>query len=111
MEKKAIRIRRVGSVTFGVVLVVTGVLFLLKLFFPTLEYFKLFSFWPLILILLGTEVLLGSRHKTYEILNGQGKVIEQSKVVYDVAAIFLTMALTGFAVCMGLLDYALRYQR
>lgn len=110
MERHTIRIRRVGSVTFGVVLVVTGVLFLLKVFFPALDYLMIFRFWPVILILLGVEVLFGTGHKTFEVLNGQGKVIEQSKTVYDIAAIFLTMALTGFAICMGLLDYAVRYQ-
>ena len=34
MERQTIRIRRVGSVTFGMVLVVTGVLFLIHLFPP-----------------------------------------------------------------------------
>ena len=38
MEKQTIRIRRVGSVTFGLVLIVTGVLFLVHLFLPRLDF-------------------------------------------------------------------------
>lgn len=109
MEKQTIRIRRVGSVTFGVVLIVTGILFLLRLFLPELEYIMIFRLWPVILILLGIEVLLGTRHKTFEVLDGKGNITEQSKTVYDVAAILLTVVLTGFAICMGMLDWAVRY--
>lgn len=109
MERQTIRIRRVGAVTFGVVLVVTGILFLLHLFLPGLDYVMILRLWPVILILLGIEVLLGTGHKTYEVLDAGGKVIEQSKTVYDVAAIFLTIVMTCFAICMGILDWAVRY--
>lgn len=109
MEKQTIRIRRVGSVTFGVVLIVTGILFLLHMFLPNLNYVMIFRFWPVILILLGLEVLAGTRHKSFDVLDGQGKVIEQNKTVYDVAAIFLTVVMTCFAICMGMLDWAVKY--
>lgn len=87
MEKQTIRIRRVGSITFGTVLVISGAIFLLRLFFQNLNYAVVFRLWPIILILLGIEVLLGARQKTFEVLNEQGKIIEQSKVVYDVPAL------------------------
>ncbi len=106
MEKQTIRIRRVGSVTFGLVLIVTGVLFLIHLFLPRLDFRVVFQFWPLMLITLGVEVLLGSRQKTYEVRNEKGQIIEQSKVIYDVSAIVLTFALTGFSMLMALLDFA-----
>lgn len=106
MEKQTIRIRRVGSVTFGLVLIVTGVLFLIHLFLPRLDFSVIFQFWPLILITLGIEVLFGSRQKTYEVRNEKGQIIEQSKVVYDVSAIILTFVLTGFSMFMALLDFA-----
>lgn len=105
MEKQTIRIRRVGSVTFGIVLIVTGVLFLVHLFLPRLDYRMVFQFWPLILITLGVEVLFGSRQKTYEVRNEKGQIIEQSKVIYDVSAIVLTFVLTGFSLFMGLIDF------
>lgn len=106
MEKQTIKVRRVGSVTFGTVLIVTGILFLVHIFLPGFHYFLIYRFWPVILILLGVEVLAGSRQKTYEIIDNQGNVVEQSKVVYDVAAILLMIALTAFAMCMGLIDWA-----
>lgn len=107
MGKQTIRIRRVGSVTFGVVLIVTGVLFLMHLFLPRLDYRVLFEFWPLILILLGVEVLLGNRQKTYEVRDEKGRILEQSKMIYDVPAILLTMILTGFSIFMGMVDWTL----
>lgn len=110
MEKQTIKVRRVGSVTFGTILVLTGVLFLAHLFFPAFNYFLIYRFWPVILILLGIEVLAGSRQKTYEIIDDQGKIIEQSKVVYDVAAILLMIALTGFSMFMALISWVYETQ-
>ncbi len=109
MEKQMIRIRRVGSVTFGLILIAIGVLYLMHLFLPRLEYWIIFRFWPIILIVLGIEVLLGSRQKTYEVRNEKGQILEQNKVVYDVAAILLTVVLTGFAMIMGIMDWAIMY--
>ena len=40
------RVHRVGTVTFGVVLILFGILFLLHLFFPVLEYRFIFRLWP-----------------------------------------------------------------
>ena len=110
MEKQTIRIRRVGSVTFGVVLIITGILFLVHLFLPTFDYVMIFRLWPVILILLGAEVLLGCRHKCYEILDEKGNIKEQQKTVYDVTAIMLTLVLTCFAMGMGIAALAIRYQ-
>lgn len=106
MERETIRVRRVGSVTFGVVLITIGVLFLLHVFFPRMDYEVIFHFWPLILISLGVEVLFGSRGQSFEIRDGEGKLVEQSKMVYDVTAIILTIVLTLFAVLMGMIDWA-----
>ena len=64
MGKQTIRIRRVGSVTFGTILILTGVLFIIHLLFPAFQFFFIYRFWPVILILLGIEVLAGSRYKT-----------------------------------------------
>lgn len=103
MERQTIKIRRVGQVTFGVVLIATGILFLIHLFLPAFHFILIYRFWPVILILLGLEVLAGSRQKTYEVLDENGKVVEQSKMVYDVAAILLMMVLTGFSMFMALI--------
>lgn len=110
MGRETIRIRRVGSVTFGLVLIITGVLGILQIVFPQVDYQFVLHLWPLILILLGVEVLLGSRQKNVEILDENGRIIEQSKLVYDVPAILLTVVLTGFSLCMGVMDWILTSQ-
>lgn len=110
MDKQTIQIRRVGSVTFGTVLIATGILFLFHLFFPAFNYYLIYRFWPVILILLGLEVLAGSRQKSYEITDSEGKIVEQSKIVYDVPAILLMITLTGFSMCMALVDWVYETQ-
>ena len=73
-EKRTIRTHRVGTVTFGLILVVMGALFLLRMIFPALDYELIFRLWPLIFISLGIEVLASSRRA-------------EEKLVYDGAAI------------------------
>lgn len=107
MGKQTIRIRRVGSVTFGTVLIITGVIFLLQLFIPDVNYAVVFRFWPVVLIGLGIEVLLGSRQKNVEVLDEEGKVVEQSKTVYDVPAIVMTVVLVFFSIFMAMMNWAL----
>lgn len=106
MEKQTIRVRRVGTVTFGTVLVAIGILFLIHLAFPAFHYYVVYRFWPIILIMLGIEVLLGSRQKSYEVLNRQGEIVEQNKMVYDVPAILLMIVLVFFSMCMAMIDFA-----
>ena len=107
MGRQTVRIRRIGSVTFGVVLVITGVIFLLQQFIPKIDYVIVFRFWPVVLIGLGIEVLLGSRQKNIEVLDEEGKVVEQNKVVYDVPAIMLTVVLIFFSIFMAIMNWAL----
>ncbi len=106
MNKKTVIIRRVGTFTFGLTLVTTGMLFLANIFFPTFDYRMIYRFWPLILIVLGIEVLSVSRHHNVEVLDTEGNIMEQSKVIYDVPAIILMMVLTGFAMCMAVIYWA-----
>lgn len=105
MERKTITVRRVGTVTFGIVLIATGILFLIHLAIPSFRCFVVYRFWPVILILLGIEVLLGSRGRNYEVLDDAGEVVEQSKMVYDVPAILLTSLLTLFSMCMAAVEF------
>lgn len=99
MENKTVRIRRLGSVTFGVVLISTGILMLINAIFPSLHIAVIFRFWPLILIILGIEVLFGSQYKSTETIRPDGQVIEQNKVIYDIPAVVMmtiTLFLTFF---------------
>lgn len=91
------RIHRIGTVTFGVTLVIAGLLFLAHSFFPTLNYSMIFRLWPCIFIMLGLEVLASCR-KTEEELK------------YDVSAIFIMLGLILFAMGMGTLETILEYR-
>ena len=55
------RERRVGTFTFGVTLVAAGLAMTAALFFPGTDLRLLLRFSPLVLILLGIEVLLSAR--------------------------------------------------
>ena len=52
--------RKIGVLTLGVSLVAFGLLFLLRVFVPGWSYLTVVKFWPLVLILLGGEVLLSA---------------------------------------------------
>lgn len=89
------RSHRVGSVTAGLSMVGFGVMFLLHLFFDLVEYQMLFSLWPVILILLGLELLLSN--------------FSSKKIVYDKAAIFLLILMTFFAMGMAVAEECFRW--
>lgn len=92
-EKPTIRTHRVGTVTFGLILIVMGALFLLKMIFPVLDYELIFRLWPLIFISLGIEVLISSRRA-------------EDRLTYDGAAVFLLILLVFFAMGMAGFDLA-----
>lgn len=106
MERK-LRIHRVGTLTFGCVQIVFGVLFLMHIFVPALSYEVIFRLWPLILIILGIEVLVENyrieRMKTRE---------EETRIQfqYDKASIILMICLTLFAMMMAAVDVCMQYQ-
>ena len=89
------RSHRVGSVTAGLSMISFGVMFLLHLFFEIIDYRMMFSLWPVILILLGLELLLSN--------------FSTKKIVYDKAAIFLLIVMTFFAMGMGVADECFRW--
>lgn len=85
--------RRVGTFTLGICLVVFGVLFLLHLFVKNIDYLLIFHLWPVILILLGAEILfyaIRSPQKHYQ---------------YDFAAILIILLLVSFTVGMAGIDW------
>ena len=95
-----VRSRRVGTLTMGISLIGTGILFAVHLFIPgVLTYFYIFRLWPLILVLLGIEVLVAN------IKN------KEEKIIYDGWAIFimiLVLCLAGtMAGCQILLDHGI----
>lgn len=65
MENKTERsIHRVGTMTSGIALIVFGILFLLHMIVPTVNFLFIFRLWPIILIMLGIEILIGNFKKS-----------------------------------------------
>ncbi|MCI8635100.1 MAG: hypothetical protein HFJ05_05820 [Eubacterium sp.] len=85
-------IHRVGTITCGTVLIVTGILFLLHIIFPVISYLFIFRLWPCILILLGAEILIGNCKKDVSF-------------VYDTGSVVLLILLLLFAMAMAVVDY------
>lgn len=85
---------RVGSVTLGLALVLFGILFLVHMFLPELDYQMIFHLWPCIFILLGIEILVGNHWKKEEFF-------------YDKGAIALIIILSLFAMVMGVIDFSM----
>lgn len=104
-QKQNVRIHRVGTVTFGCMLLLFGVLFLVHIFLPELDYETIFRCWPCIFILLGLEVLIGNR-KAGEMAEEGQKV----QFVYDKGAILLLICMTFFAMAMAVADVCIRYR-
>ena len=94
-EGKSCQVRRVGSVTFGITLICYGILFLVRIFVPTLHYHVIFQCWPVVFILLGIEILVENR---------RGRDQTQ-KFIYDFAAIFMMAGMLFFAMIMAVVDY------
>lgn len=92
------RSRRVGTFTLGIVLFLMGVLFLLHLFIPALNYAAIFRLWPCILIILGIEIIVSLFWKG------------ESTFKYDFAAIIIIFAMTAFSMCMAVMDFIFTYE-
>ncbi|MGN0483102.1 MAG: hypothetical protein ACI4HI_06090 [Lachnospiraceae bacterium] len=90
------RVHHVGSITFGLTLILCGIIYLVHVFIPAVEVLQVIRFWPCILILLGMEVLAA---------NAQEKV----EFVYDKTAIFLTALVILFAIGMAGVDFIWQY--
>lgn len=81
--------RRVGTFTAGVTLIAFGVLFLLHTVNAQLDYQFIFKLWPIILILLGIEIIIAY------IVN------REDKIRYDSGAIAIIIILAFFVMGMG----------
>lgn len=92
-----IKIHRVGSITFGIIMIILGTLLLLKLIIPAITYTTILNFWPVTLILLGLEILIAntrSEHVTFQ---------------YDGWSIFYLFMIIGFTICIGVMDFVLTH--
>ena len=111
MEKeKIVRTHRVGTVTFGCLLILFGVLFLAHVFVPWLHYEYVFRLWPLIFIFLGIEVLVGNYRASKTGTEGKGTESPETRFVYDKTAILLTVCLTFFGMVLAMMDYLMQVE-
>ena len=89
--------RRVGTFTMGLALIVTGLLILALMFLPEFDFRLLFLFPPLLLIVLGAEIILRfclSKNHAYR---------------YDVFGIFLCFVLVCGSIGAACLPRVLEY--
>ena len=92
------RNRRVGTLTLGIILIIGGLLFILITLNIMTDYRWILSLWPLILILLGTEVL------SFSFLN------REEKLKYDGGAIALLIVLSLITYTLTGAEYILTNQ-
>lgn len=102
-QKQSIKIRRIGTLTFGCMMILFGALSLIHVFVPQLDYRVIFRCWPCILIALGIEVLVGNYKMAGWVREGQ-----QVQFIYDKTAIFLTAVITFFAMAMAAVDFGMQ---
>jgi len=93
------RTHRVGTITCGLVLILYGVLFLVRMALPSLDYRLIFECWPVVLIFLGVEILLGCI----------GKDAKNRKFKYDFGSVLIIMVMMFFSMIMAAVDYGMWY--
>lgn len=98
-EPEAVRTHRVGTITCGLVLVLYGILFLLRMALPFLNYGIIFELWPVVLILLGLEILIGCT----------GKRAKTGNFKYDFGSVLIILIMLGFSLIMAAVDYGMYY--
>lgn len=86
------RQRRIGTVTLGISLILFGILFLIHIFGGVINYMLIFHLWPVILILLGGEILYYSC------------LAPEKAGTYDFAAVAILIMIVFLAMCMAGVD-------
>lgn len=87
--------RAVGTLTLGISFILFGAFFLVNSFGAIIPYQILFTLWPIVFILLGTEVLISHA------------VNKESKPLFSGVSIFLLVLLTLFALAVGSVGFFL----
>lgn len=88
---------KVGTLTLGVTLISSGILFLLHFFSVTISYEFILRLWPIMFIFLGLEVLYHYFRYTDEKLEISG------------GSIFILFLVSCFAMAMAFMDITLEY--
>lgn len=93
------RKHRVGTLTLGIMLIISGILFLLRTLIQSLSYEFIFRLWPFVFIFLGFELLYANFNHSDE----------KNKLIYDKTAFFLIIVLSFFAVGMAMAELCINY--
>lgn len=84
--------RRVGTLSLGILLIVTGLVYLLGNLYNLEVSLQILKWWPITLIMIGSEILIYN----------QAALKENSKVVFDGKSLFLILLilLFSFSACI-----------
>lgn len=96
-EPGTCRTHRVGTVTCGLVLILYGILFLVRLALPVLDFRIIMELWPIVLVMLGVEILISS----------VGKNQDKQKFVYDFPAVLIIIVMLFFTMIMAVADFCM----
>ena len=92
------KVKRVGTVTFGLSLISIGALFIVNIFVSSFSVWEALKFWPVILVMLGIEILaslaLGNRKNT--------------QFKFDWVSMLLTVFMVLFSMSMAFADSILQ---
>ena len=92
------KVKRVGTVTFGLSLISIGALFIVNIFVSSFSVWEALKFWPVILVMLGIEILvslaLGNRKNT--------------QLKFDWVSMLLTVFMVLFSMAMAFADSILQ---
>lgn len=91
------RVRRVGTCTMGLSLIIIGVTICLSMFVPSVDMLMLAKLAPLVLVALGIEIVITSCFA------------KQDTIKYDGLSIFIAMILIGFSMCAAFFPTVLEY--
>jgi hypothetical protein len=89
--------RRVGTITMGMALICFGGLLLAGFLFPNVEYLNILQFSPVILIVLGVEILI-----QYFLRRGR-------QLKYDFLSGFVCIVLIGASLAMSVIPMGIQY--
>ena len=87
------RTHRIGTLTFGSGLIIFGLLFMVRTFNNMVTYQFIFNLWPILLIILGCEILWYHFHD------------KDKTLIYDKGSIFLMIVLSFFAMGMAFCQF------
>jgi len=95
MSNNSVSEHRVGSITAGVSMIIWGVIFILHEINIIVDLRIALRLWPLILVGLGVEILWFN--------------VRRKNIIYDKAAVFLMIIMTGFSMMMAFADAGFKY--